>query len=238
MNTPSATTPTRRFGRWFWIILALLLGTSLTAGYRLALKINGNARAELSASNQALSDTREEAARLRSRMAIIERGTEVTAAANKRLREELATMERELTESRESLEFYRRLLSQGLEQGLGVHELKLFATASQRVFRFELTLAMNSRYTGLTRGNVSLAIQGIREDRPARLDLSQLLTEDSGEGAGQESLPYEFRYFQQLSGNLVLPDGFEPEQLIVVVKPQGRGDTVERNFDWADVLSA
>ena len=50
-------------------------------------------------------------------------------------------------------------------------------------------------------------------------------------------LSFSFKYFQQLDGNLVLPDGFTPSRVRVVVKSKG-GEQTEQAFAWDEALAA
>ena len=53
---------------------------------------------------------------------------------------------------------------------------------------------------------------------------------DIGDGA---RLDFSFRYFQDIRADFSLPVLFEPEQVLVTVRPRGRGrDPVEATFDW------
>ncbi len=208
----------------------LVVGGCVALGYWLALALGESARSELRQLRQQHAALEQQLADLQARLAIAERGTDVTGAANKQLRDELLQMELALDASRSDLEFYRRLLSAGLEKGLGVHELRVRPTASPRVFHYNLTLALNSRQPGPAKGQVRLAVHGISGDQPQTLRLADL-----GDGLA-DALRYEFRYFQQLSGDLILPQDFFPERLTVTVVPQSRGDSVTREFAWYELF--
>lgn len=49
-------------------------------------------------------------------------------------------------------------------------------------------------------------------------------------------LNFRFRYFQDLSGQITLPEGFEAERVILSIKPEGKGKLppVEQAFDWPE----
>ena len=44
----------------------------------------------------------------------------------------------------------------------------------------------------------------------------------------------EIRYFQELAGTIILPEGFEPEAVILDVIPAGKGKPkpLSQTFDW------
>ena len=55
------------------------------------------------------------------------------------------------------------------------------------------------------------------------------LSQDRGAG-----IEYGFKYFQQVSGTIMLPDGFAANR--VVVRADGDGDRVDQDFSWKDAM--
>jgi hypothetical protein len=56
----------------------------------------------------------------------------------------------------------------------------------------------------------------------------------SGDSSGD--LSYSFRYFQDLQRQLVLPDGFEPDEVLMEIRPrEPSGEPLEQTFEWAAV---
>jgi len=57
--------------------------------------------------------------------------------------------------------------------------------------------------------------------------LSELDTEK------QEAIRFRFRYFQNINGELVLPDGFEPREVMIVAQSSGNNaQRLEKRFEW------
>jgi hypothetical protein len=49
----------------------------------------------------------------------------------------------------------------------------------------------------------------------------------------QNSIRFRFRYFQNIDGELTVPEGFEPREIMVVAKMTGRNNQrLEKKFDW------
>ena len=47
-------------------------------------------------------------------------------------------------------------------------------------------------------------------------------------------LKFRFRYFQDLSGLIALPEGFQPERVVVTVVQQGnRANDLQQTFEWS-----
>ena len=53
--------------------------------------------------------------------------------------------------------------------------------------------------------------------------------------AGAAGLPYSFKYFQQVEGDLLLPPGMKPVRVVVRLQPAS-GAAVEQSFAWADAI--
>ena len=52
-------------------------------------------------------------------------------------------------------------------------------------------------------------------------------------------LKFGFKYFLELNGRIVIPDGFVPIQVVLKIIPQGKGakKSTEKIFNWSDVIS-
>ena len=47
-------------------------------------------------------------------------------------------------------------------------------------------------------------------------------------------LAFKFRYFQDFTGTLVIPEGLKPEQVVVTAATSGKdGKRVQKTFSWA-----
>jgi hypothetical protein len=89
-------------------------------------------------------------------------------------------------------------------------------------------LAQAFRSTRQVSGQVELVVEGMQEGEPARLGLA-----DIGATSGKNRLSYSFKYFQDLKTEVLIPTGFEPERVHVIVHPKGKtSKTVEDFFVW------
>lgn len=113
--------------------------------------------------------------------------------------------------------------------GVSVHSLMVRATDDARAFQFALTLSQNLKSNRQASGKVEISISGAQGERSARLGLAEL-------GGTGSSLDFSFKYFQQLAGLFMLPEGFKPASVRLRVQPEG-GAPVEREFMWKDVVS-
>ena len=82
----------------------------------------------------------------------------------------------------------------------------------------------NERYV---RGSVEIQLTGTENGKTRRLSLAEL-------SADKNNLKFKFRYFQEFSGQLLIPEGFLPERVTIRVVPSGKGKPpgVEETREW------
>ena len=71
----------------------------------------------------------------------------------------------------------------------------------------------------------------MRDEQQERIALRDLTADIE-----ETDIKLRFRYFQEVKGQLTLPDGFEPLEVQVMAKRDGSGSAkVERTFDWDEL---
>lgn len=167
--------------------------------------------------------------RLRQRNAVIRRSEEVTRSANQSLQETLADRDQEIAALRADTEFYERLVGGSAQrQGLAVHSLNLSA-AGDGAWRYTVTLTQNLKKASVSKGDISLRVDGVRGGK-----LESLAWKDLLQSAQAEPQGFSFKYFQQLEGSVMLPPGFTPHRVRVTVRSDGR--QAEQVFSWQDAI--
>jgi len=173
---------------------------------------------------------RVEQSRVRQKMA--ERQVEVLRQANNLLRQEESNRQAEMQRLQGEVEFYQRLAgTSGSQEGLAVYELELQATASPQVYRFVLTLTQNLRRSALISGSAGLEIEGTRNNQPVTLKWKDLTS------ASTERPEFRFKYFQQVDGYLTIPEDFQAERVLVVLRAKGSKTPVSRDFSWSELMA-
>ena len=169
--------------------------------------------------------------RLQARQVVVEREAEVLRQANRILRETESERQAELGRLQSELDFYRRLAgSGGAQSGLDVYRAEIVPTESRQVFQFILTLTQNIQRASMISGRVRIDIEGTLDNRPVNLRWAQISDGEAPEPA------FRFKYFQQLEGYLVLPDGFDPLRVSLTLESKNQRKPVVRTFDWANLL--
>ncbi len=222
----------RRRWRWRLIVAVLWLG-SLAATYLILRATIApqfvEVSRELAQARRALAAADVEKQQLHRTAAQHQRGQQVADRANLELQQALAARQEEVASLRSDLSFYQRLMEGGAQQpGMSVHSLVLRKTDNARAFQFAVTLSQNLKRNRQAAGTVELSISGEDGQRSARLGLAEL-------GGTGPTMEFSFKYFQQLSGLIMLPEGFKPASVRLKVLPEG-SNSIEREFMWKDVV--
>jgi len=146
---------------------------------------------------------------LRSRVAeleIVSTRREVDRQTLELVRKELAGQNEEIAALEEGLAFYRGLMSPGdIAPGLNLHDLELTVGERPGHYFFRIVLQQEARKHALLKGKLEAVISGIQDGNEVEYSLAELSDDIEVEG-----IPLQFRYFQSIEGQLVLPQGFEP----------------------------
>ena len=185
---------------------------------------HGDPRVQLQAQQSRL-------AQLEQQVATLSRSEQVSRDANRDLQGTLAERDEEIAGLRADVAFYERFVgSTAQRHGLAVHQLQLQQQQGP-AWHFTVTLTQNLNRGAVNSGRLTLSVEGTRNGKLRKLDWGQLRQQPGAPG-----LDYSFKYFQQLQGDLLLPDGMQPIRVIARLVP-ARGAPVEQSFTWADAVS-
>ncbi len=153
------------------------------------------------------------------------------------LRDEVATLTEEVT-------FYKSLMApSSLAKGLQIADFELTALEEPGRYRFHLLLTQVESRRDWVQGEAEVVVEGrMKGGEPAQTGGSETATVNGpmvlplteiGEGDSYP-LKFRFRYFQDLTGIISLPRGFEPERIVVKAGRRGAStQPLSRTFDWA-----
>lgn len=171
---------------------------------------------------------RQQVEALEQQVTTLARSDQISREANRELQGALAQREEQVAALREEVAFYERFVgSTAQRQGLAVHELQM-RPGEGGVWHFSATLTQNLERGQPSEGGLTLAVGGSRNGRYEELEWPDLRQREDA-----PPLDYSFKYFQQVQGDIMLPDGFTPVRVTVRAAPE-RGSAVEQSFPWAD----
>ena len=146
----------------------------------------------------------------------------------------IGDLQAQVARQTEELAFYRAVVAEGAPAiGVRVGTVRLSPAKPAGHFLVEVSLVRAGKTDGMTTGNITFTVDGQDAGgKPATL-ASQALA-----GGGDGDLPYDFRYFQDLSQTVALPAGFRPEHLTVEVSSNRKDIApLTQTFPWSAVFS-
>jgi hypothetical protein len=228
---PPPLSPAARRGL---LLAVVVLGSLLFGGWgawRAFAPAPEDARGQISQRDRQLGAQRRQLAELEQRVATLSRSDQISRDAMRDLQSTLAERDEEIAALRADVDFYERFVGATAQRrGLTVHELKL-QSRGDNVWHFTATLTQNLNRGVVNNGELRLAVEGTLGGRLQRLDWPSLRQQADAEG-----IEYSFRYFEQIEGDLVLPQGMRPVRIHARLVPEG-GRAVEQSFPWEQATS-
>ncbi|HEY3487219.1 MAG TPA: DUF6776 family protein [Gammaproteobacteria bacterium] len=159
--------------------------------------------------------------------------SEIDATASKQVSENLSELNDEMLELKEELVFYRSLLSPAeLQPGLQILGIQMIKDGGSNAYNYKIVLTQRHNGSQLATGDVNVQLNGIQAGTKTQLDLMEVTASRDNE------MSFHFKNFQSLEGRLVLPEGFQPKDILVNVNPTTRGiKQIERTYDWNTIVS-
>ncbi|MEG3191511.1 DUF6776 family protein [Lysobacter sp. D1-1-M9] len=229
----SATaTPLSRRGRltrWLVVLVAVALLFGVWGAWRVLAPATDDVRAQLAASERDRRGQSDRIEHLQQRVATLGRSDQISRDANRDLQSTLAERDEEIAALRADVAFYERLVgSTEQRRGLTAHAIRM-QPQNGAAWHFTSTLTQNLNRGAISAGELTLSIEGTRDGRLQTLDWDALRQQEDAPG-----VEYSFKYFEQLEGDVFLPEGLTPVRVKVRLAPDS-GAAVERSFGWAQV---
>jgi len=100
------------------------------------------------------------------------------------------------------------------------------ASGEPNTFSYSLVLTQIVDKHDYVQGGVEIRVVGQQGGGEKELSLNDLSSDGS-------SIKFRFRYFQNIDGELTVPVGFEPRQVMIVAQSSGKNkQRLEKKFDW------
>jgi len=181
---------------------------------------------------QALNETQEQLNNLRSELAITGRSNIVDRRANEEVQNTISALRERIMQLEQDVSFYRQVMApESTELGLIIAEFDVRPIDNVSRYHYKAVFRQAGAGDKVLEGNVQINIIGHLADERLVLPIDELVS---------EMLPFEpslnFRYFQNIEGELQLPEGFAPEQVEVLAESQEpTAIKVEKIFSWSVV---
>lgn len=168
---------------------------------------------------------------LRTRIAQLETRLRIDRETIASLRGDLAESNARLDELQRELAFYRGVMAPEEQSSvLLLREPTLVRLSEPSRWRYQLVVQQGARNDAVRKGTLAVTLVGTDADGQASYTLSAL-----DEALEDNALSLGFRYFQKFDGVLTLPDGFQPESIVLEADLNKPTQTVvTRRFAWPD----
>lgn len=222
--------------RWQRALLRLALVAVVLAAVALGYWLGGRTaavdRPYLDALERLKASQERVIAQLNSELVDARLGQTVDQQAAQTLRELVSELRSEVAGLQEEVTFYKSLMAPStLTKGLQIADFQVFGAEDGSEFAYQLLLTQAQVRRDWVQGSVRLSVRGSAAEGTDRSERVLSFAELDAEGT--YPVKFKFRYFQNLTGRIRLPEGFEPDEVLVAVTPTGRGrEAVERGFPW------
>jgi hypothetical protein len=209
------------------IVLIVCAGVGL-AGYFVGRGQLGAAATAIIGTTSANASAEQRVVELERKLADIQLSQVVDGDANESLRQTIKSLRDELSASQDEVLFYRQLMAPSeAQRGLRVEKLELNPGATPAEIKYRLLLTQVSDKNDWASGTVTVDIVGTSANEQVVLPLTEMTQVES------YPLAFKFRYFQDFTGTLVVPEGLKPEQVVVTAATSGKdGKRVQKTFSW------
>lgn len=180
-----------------------------------------------------IKEQEEEKIELTRQNEILNQGKDIDRLAYAEVDRSLAELQSEILELKEEVAFYRGVVgSAGESRGLQIRNFRLIKDGQTQGYRYRLILTQFVRNNRFVTGRVSFVVSGIQEG------IERQLTQGDFVKQAPDDTKFRFKYFQELQGEIVLPEGFVPLKINLSIIPQDDSlKPVEKIFNWTEVMT-
>jgi len=224
----------------FWIIpLTLIFLASVMVGYFYILpnyvneSIAKRAAMDVEPLYQKINTLKKKNTHIIGELALARRSAEIDGGAAKELLITLSDREKEIRDLREELNFLKSMVSsKESTPGLNIRDFVLRELSKPGRYAFKLVLLQvgNDDQTHVIKGSVKIRVQGRLKGK------GKTLAWEGGAAPGVSELQFKFHFFQRLEGELLFPEGFKPENILVKAEPSGKNQSpFQKIYSWSSV---
>lgn len=174
-----------------------------------------------------LGEARALISEMRQEIADLTVGGEIDNQANEEVRQTIENQQNLLAAQNEEISFYKGVMLPNVaNEGLRIERLDVSSNVPGRV-RYSLLLTQVVDKHDYVQGGVRISLLGQNDGQEETIQVSE-----SGRDKA-EAIEFRFRYFQNIIGELQLPEGFVPREVMVVAQSSGlNAQRLEKTFDW------
>jgi len=216
-----------RFG--FLLFIAVASAGFYFYGYGSGVLVNGDARDERDQLLVQMNDMTAQLNILQQDLINSEQASTVDRQALDEVQGTIINLRETIAQLEEDVLYYKQIMSpENNETGLMIGQLDLMNTEEANRIRYRLELRQVGNNDNLISGYTNVNILGTRDRQEISMPLRSLAVDED-----QLDIKLQFRYFQNIQGELILPEGFEPLGVQILAIDEGNNEkTIQKSFAW------
>lgn len=171
-----------------------------------------------------------ELSELRRRVLVTESSNAVDRRAYQEVQQTVLNLNARIAQLENELHFYQRVMApEKADRGLRIDRFDLRPTDNPRVFDYQLVITQVTDNNTFIEGRALVSLVG---SRGQTMNVTLPLKDVSPE-VDELSVRFRFRFFQNVAGQIHLPEDFKPEKVQVILQSTGsKAMRIESEFDW------
>lgn len=167
---------------------------------------------------------------LRRRLLVTESSNAVDKQAQQEVQQTVLNLNARIAKLENELHFYQRVMApEKADRGLRIDRFDIKPTDDPRVFDYQLVITQVTDNNSFIEGRALVSLVG---SRGQTLNVTLPLKDVSPE-VDELSVRFRFRFFQNVAGQIHLPEDFKPEKVQVILQSTGnKAMRIETEFDW------
>lgn len=223
------------------LVLLALVGAAIVVTYFYALNQANSEllspqaaqelRAQLDKLTQEASDSKRELAKFHL-------NAEVDRQAGEELRKQVLGLRDEKAALQREVEVYRILTSKKSTNPMGI-SFGIFSVSAlaDNKKQFKLVVQKLAEGDDDFAGQLRVFVVGQKDGAETKISLHEMTVSKIDAAPMAEDIPLNFKFFQNIDTEIVLPDGFVPARVELTVKSNSRRNpvTVESELEWPEI---
>ncbi|MEH6348079.1 MAG: DUF6776 family protein [Bermanella sp.] len=211
------------------ILVVVLGGASYVYGRLESREIQAKAIAERDQLLGDLKVAQEKVASFGNRVSYLEKSGDVGRISTESLRQNMVDLHEQIATLQEEVAFYKGIMAPSTRKhDLRIQKMEIVKALEKNRFRYKLVVTQVGTNQTYISGLAALNVKGIENGKQKIYGLR-----DISDDVQDYGIKFKFRYFQEIAGDLVLPVGFTPELVEVVLQSKGtKAGRVTQTTPW------
>lgn len=210
------------------LVVLVATGSYILGSYR-GVTEDGQAASERDQLRRELRQKMAESEALSQQVANLKLASEVDRASSEEVRGRVIELRGQIAALEEDIAFYRGLMAPTESRsGLTIGSVDIISTGVPRRYDFKVVMQQLATNHQVLNGSLRVTVVGRDGEAVRTMSLGELSPQ-----VDEEEVKLRFKYFQNIEGQIELPEGFEPERIELQARSTGRNATsVEKKFGW------